>query len=62
MSVELWFAPTYRNPGGHRSTFNTLDEALAQARSDIESGREPAPVRVEDGGRVVADSTDFVTE
>jgi hypothetical protein len=58
MSVDLWFAPTTRYPGGFKSTFSSRTEALAQAAADLASGREPAPVRLEDDGKIesVADA------
>lgn len=52
MAVELWYAPSTRYPGGFKATFNTRDEALAQAAHDLAILRGPAPVRIEDGTSV----------
>ncbi len=52
MSVELWFAPSTRFPGGHKAIYNTREEALAQAAADIACERTPAPVRIEDGDKI----------
>lgn len=60
MSVDLWFAPSTRYPGGFRSTFATADEALAQALADLGTNRQPAPVRIEDEhGAILADASTF---
>lgn len=60
MSVALWFAPSTRYPGGFRSNYNSLEEALAQAVSDIAVGREPGPVRIEaEDGSILADAKSF---
>lgn len=53
--VDLWFRGNEANPGGFRSTFETADEAIAQAADDIRNQREPGPDRVVDGDSVVAD-------
>lgn len=57
MTVDLWYKPAIRFPGGFRSTFNSYEEAMSQAVADIESGRSPAPDRiVDENGAVLADS------
>lgn len=52
MSVELWFEPSTRFPGGHKAVYATRDEALAQAAHDIEVEHFPAPARIEYDGKV----------
>lgn len=60
MTVELWFAPTYRFEGGFRSTFASLEEAMAQAVADLQSNREPPPVRIQsEDGEILADAKSF---
>jgi hypothetical protein len=48
MTVKLWYKPSLRYTGGHAATYNTVEEAVAQAEADIGRNREPAPDRVVD--------------
>lgn len=54
MTVQLWYQSSDVMPGGFYATYNTADEALAQAIADIHVGRVPGPDRIvaEDGSVV----------
>lgn len=51
MSVTLWTQPTVNYPGGFARNYNSVDEALSQALTEIASESEPQPDRIiaEDG-------------
>lgn len=54
--VRLWYDANALLPAGYSVAYNTLDEALAQAAADIQTSREPQPIRVEDESRgILAD-------
>jgi hypothetical protein len=56
--VELWFDPVEPlYPGGWRSTYGSLDDALGEAVHLIQQGRSPAPNRIVDQetGNILAD-------
>lgn len=60
MTVELWFQPSEPlYPGGYRSTYGSLEDALGEAVDLANSGRTPRPDRIvdTDSGEILADRT-----
>lgn len=49
-------------PQGFSSNFSSVEEALAQAIHDVNTGREPAPDRITDGDSIVFDAKAIAAE